>query len=168
MADIADWATAFARQADADFRGWELAQKSPESIAAECHKLLLLQMACEKLCKAHLLRTGTPLDSIRTSHAYIANPLPIVLKQQILHMGQDPGRMKGIFEKLRRLAAEVEILNPAVERDGRRPDNCEYPWEYGGRVISPLDWGFAASRLCTEPAGRLFLKLIRGAIDRLL
>lgn len=163
-----DWATAFARQADADFRAWELAEKHPESVAAECHKLLFLQMACEKLCKAYLLGVGTPPESLQASHGYIANPLPVIVKQQILHMGLDLGRMKGVLEKVRHLTREIEILSPAIRRGGQRPDNCEYPWECGDRVVSPLDWSFSTSRLCTESAGRTFLKLVREAINRIL
>lgn len=58
MSSRDDWAHAFARQADADLRAWELYQKYPQAAAAECHKLLFLQMACEKLCKAHVIRAG--------------------------------------------------------------------------------------------------------------
>jgi hypothetical protein len=37
-----DWAREYARQADADFRAWDLYQTHPEAVAAECHKLLYL------------------------------------------------------------------------------------------------------------------------------
>lgn len=42
-----DWANAFAQQAKADFHAWELYEQHPEALAAPCHKLLFLQMACE-------------------------------------------------------------------------------------------------------------------------
>jgi hypothetical protein len=76
--------------------------------------------------------------------------------------------MQGVLTQVRHLANEIELLNPAVRRDGRRPDNCEYPWETGDRVISPLDWSFHPLRLCTAPAGRTFLKLLRESINRIL
>ena len=62
MNEPTDWALGYAQQANADFRAWELYEQHPEAVAAECHKLLFLQMACEKLCKAHLIRGGTPVE----------------------------------------------------------------------------------------------------------
>ena len=50
------WAHSFARQAAADLRALELYELLPDSVAAECHKLLFLQMACEKLCKAFVIK----------------------------------------------------------------------------------------------------------------
>ena len=65
-------ARGYIRQADADFRAWELYERHPESVAGECHELLFLQMACEKLCKAHLISNNTPPQELRTSHALVA------------------------------------------------------------------------------------------------
>jgi len=68
-----------------------------------------------------------------------------------------------------RLASEIEVLAPAVTRNGQRPDNCEYPWEDAGAVLHvPLDWTFTPSELLVQHAGRSALKLIVGAIDRLV
>jgi hypothetical protein len=168
MSVPAAWARAYARQADADFRAWESYESHPEAVAAECHKLLLLQMACEKLCKAHLIQGGTAPEALQDSHGYVANPLPIVIRRQILESGRDPRRMQGVLGQVRHLAEEIEVLNPAVRRNGQRPDNCEYPWAAGGEIRSPLDWTFHPLRLITAPAGRTFVKLLRGAIDRAL
>ncbi len=162
-----DWRVGYARQADADWKAWELYEKYPAAIAAECHKLLFLQMACEKLCKAHLISKSTAAQDVQTSHAYIAKALPTVVSQQILAMRKDVHGMQGVMTHVRHLANEIEVLNPAVDRDGRRPDNCEYPWEDGGGVLrSPLDWTFAPSQLLLAPNGRTFLKILRGAINR--
>lgn len=168
MSEPTAWAIAYARQAEADFRAWELYEEHPKAVAAECHKLLFLQMACEKLCKAHLIRSGTSPETLQDSHGYIANPLPIVIKQQILAMGQNPKKMQSVLNQVRHLAEEIEVLNPAVRRNGQRPDNCEYPWEAGEQLRSPLDWTFHPLRLVDAPAGRTFRKLLRGAIDRIL
>ncbi len=168
MSEPADWALAYAHQANADFRAWELYEQHPEAVAAECDKLLFLQMACEKPCKAYLIRSGTPTEVLQASHGYIANPLRIVIRQQINHMRQSLNGMQGVLTLVRHLAEEIELLNPAVVRDGRRPDNCEYPWEAGDQVVSPLNWSFPPLRLCNVPAGRIFIKLLRGAIDRII
>lgn len=168
MSEPEGWALAYARQADADFRAWELYERHPEAVAAECHKLLFLQMACEKLCKAHLIRGRTPREALQDSHGYVAGPLPIVLRQQIISSGQNPSKMQEVLHLVRHLAEEIEVLNPAVRRNGQRPHNCEYPWKTADDVRSPLDWTFHPLRLITAPAGRTFIKLVRGAIDRIL
>jgi hypothetical protein len=169
MSDPADWARCYARQADADLKAWEYYETHPEAATAECHKLLFLQMACEKLCKAHLIQSGTPPASLQTSHGYVATPLPAILLQLLLDLKQDRRRVRGVLVALRHLCSEIELLSPAVDRNGQRPDNCEYPWEDGrGVVHSPLDWSFHPTRLCIAPAGRIFLKALRQAIDGLL
>jgi hypothetical protein len=169
MSDPADWVRSYARQADADLRAWESYEIHAEAVAAECHKLLFLQMACEKLCKACLIESGTPPGLLQTSHSYIAGPLPALIRQLILDLKQDRRRVRGVLTLVRHLAKEIELLSPAMDRNGQRPDNCEYPWEdEKGVVHSPLDWSCYPSHLCTTAAGRTFLKLLRAAIDRLL
>src|SRR5262249_38257745 len=79
MATAAEWATSYARQAAADFETFQLIQDLP---VPQCHKLQSLQMACEKLVKAHLCGVGTDAVDLRTSHAYVASTLPVVLKHQ--------------------------------------------------------------------------------------
>jgi hypothetical protein len=168
VSEHVDWVKAYARQADKDFVAWELYEKHPEAVAAECHKLHFLQMACEKLCKAHLIQRGTPPRDLQGSHGYIANPLRIVIREQMRRMRRNLDGTQGVLTQIRLLANEIELLNPATRRDGQRPDNCEYPWEAGDDVISPRNWSFTPSRLCNAQAGRTFLKLLREAINSLL
>ncbi len=125
-------------------------------------------MACEKLCKAHLVQGGTAPGSLQSSHGYIANPLPIVIKQQILSTGLSLKKTRSVLTLVRHLAEEIEVLSPAVRRDGQRPDNCEYPWWDGKEIRSPLDWTFHPLRLIAVRGGPTFLKLVRGAIDRII
>jgi hypothetical protein len=66
MATPAEGAVAYARQADADFTTWEAMQDDPA--ICTCHRMLFLQMACEMLCKAHLIEAGTPPALLQTSH----------------------------------------------------------------------------------------------------
>jgi len=49
-----EWGKAFAKQALADFDAWNELQDNPAVPSSQ--KLLFLQMACEKLCKAHLCK----------------------------------------------------------------------------------------------------------------
>jgi len=156
----------YARQADADFRTLESLQ---EVSIPECHKLQFLQMACEKLVKAHLCGSGADPGALQSSHAYFSKTLPVVLRQQASAVNFVVGRAKAALSHARHLAQEIEVLAPAVDRGGQRPDNCEYPWEADdGKLRSPLEWSFQPSQLIVLPAGRTILKLIRGAIDRLL
>jgi hypothetical protein len=165
MPTNAEWATAYARQADADFKTFETIQSL---LIPECHKLQFLQMACEKLVKAHLCGGGTDSSSLQASHAYISKSLPVVLRQQAVYERFRGGKAEAVLRHANYLAQEIELLAPAVRRGGQRPDNCEYPWEDSrGKLHLPLDWSFNPSGLTVMPSGRTILKLIRGAIDRL-
>ncbi len=62
-----------------------------------------------------------------------------------------------------RLATEIEKLAPAVDR-GSSPENVEYPWETGGRVIAACEWSFPALSLLKAAHGRSFLKAIELAL----
>ena len=79
MADHAAWAVGYARQAQADFQTFE---KFQAMTVPECHKLQFLQMACEKLVKAHLCFEKADPSGLQTSHAYVTRTLPVVLRQQ--------------------------------------------------------------------------------------
>ena len=165
MATNADWATGYVRQADADFTTFLALQDQP---IPQCHQLQFLQMACEKLVKAHLCTEGTDPAALQQSHAYIAGTLPRVLQQQAVGMNFTGPKAKAVLKQSRHLSREIEVLAPAVKRGGHRPDNCEYPWEDGdGTLHVPLDWTFYPSLLLAH-GGRTFLKLVRSAIDRFL
>jgi hypothetical protein len=167
MSTADEWAQAYARQASADFDTWNFLQSQPA--VPTCHKLLFLQMACEKLTKAHLCKAGSDPRQLQSSHAYIAKNLPIVIRQQMAELGDSVKGKGWILLHSKHLAQEIEMLAPAVKRGGRRPDNCEYPWEdAGGRLHVPLDWSFVPANLLIAPAGRTFLKLVREAIARSL
>jgi hypothetical protein len=167
MATSLEWSNGYARQADADFKMFQ--QLELESSIEVCHKLQFLQMACEKLVKAHLCGEGTDPAKLQTSHAYIANTLPVILRQTAIALNFSGSHARWVLQHARHLAHEIEFLAPAVKRGGLRPDNCEYPWEGGNRELHvPLDWSFAPSQLLLIPAGRVFLKLIRFAITKLM
>src|SRR5262245_21315656 len=108
------WRQAFARQADADLRAWELYERHPAAVAAECHRLHFLQMACEKLCKAYLLRAGTSPADVQSSHGYIARPLPLLVREEMIFRGSDQRGIQKLLPHLRRLANEIEVLNPSI------------------------------------------------------
>ena len=166
MSTPRDWARAYAHQADADLHTWNRLQ--PFDDVPACHKLLFLQMACEKLTKAYLCNAGSDPSGLQTSHAFTAKNLPIVVRHQIIQLGGNVKTSEWILQHTKHLSQEIELLAPAVKRGGKRPDNCEYPWEEGGKIHLPLDHSFTSSALLTAPAGRTFLKLIQEAIRQLL
>jgi hypothetical protein len=92
-----------------------------------------------------------------------------VITQHILYLQQNVHGMAGVRALTRQIANEIEVLNPAMDRNGQRLDNCEYPWEDANQAIrSPLDWSFIPDKLLLTRHGRTFLKLVRAAITRLL
>src|SRR5437764_15464800 len=124
MSTPLQWAAAFARQARADFDTWQQLQKN-DSIP-DCHRLLFLQMACEKLAKAHLSSLGIGSRQLQSSHAYVAKNLPVILRKELGQLRVKPGAGRAIIRHAKLLAQEIELLAPAVKRGGKRPDNCEY------------------------------------------
>lgn len=124
-------------------------------------------MTCEKLCKARLVWQGTPPQYLQTSHGFVANPLPTVIRAQLEFMGEDLRKKKQFLVFTRHLAGEIEVANPAIDRNGARPDNCEYPWESGAESLhSPLAWTFTPLQLLRQPYGPTFVKVLSRAIDR--
>ena len=88
MATPTEWASGYARQAKADFRAWQAIEENED--VHPCHRMLFLQMACEKLCKARLIDGGTPPAALQTSHGYVANPLPLVIRRAVgVHGGEN-------------------------------------------------------------------------------
>ncbi len=161
------WAKAYARQANADFETWNALV--PNRLIPECHKLLFLQMACEKLVKAHLCSKGTDPVNVQASHGFTAKNLPIIVREHLVSIGKKTNEIVWILKHAKHLASEIELLAPAVRRGGQRPDNCEYPWEdSGGTLRVPLDWAFRPTNLIVDAAGRTFIKVVRAAVTELL
>ncbi len=99
----------------------------------------------------------------------MANPLPVVIRAQLEFMGENLRARAGLLNLSRHLAAEIEVMNPAVDRNGQRPDNCEYPWEDDQQVLhSPLDWQFNPLQRLRDRFGPSFVKVLQLASDRAL
>jgi hypothetical protein len=124
-------------------------------------------MAFEKLAKAHLLKAGSNITDLEQSHAYIAKHIPTIVRQQMILDGENKRVADSVRDQCKRIAREVELLSPAVADAGRRSDNCEYPWETGGKLFVPAEWSFPNLNLLTEPKAINILKRVRAAIERL-
>jgi hypothetical protein len=168
-----EWVRAFAKQAKADFDAWttlqDVSNAAPEGASQlpRCQKLHFLQMAFEKLAKAHLLEGGSRLADLKQSHAYIARNIPLIVWGQMNLEGASKRAANAARQSSKRIAREIELLSPSVNDGGKREDNCEYPWEEGGFVRVPAEWTFPNLNILTEPAARNILKRVRTAIERL-
>lgn len=161
-----DWHIAFARQAHSDLAARD-ALLSIRSLPA-CHQLHYLQMACEKLAKAHLIAGGADPLALQRSHAYVAKQLPIIARHFLARQTQNRPKRTWIIAAISRLARQIELLAPAVDEAGRSPANCEYPWQLAdGRIVAPADHTFELSLLYAK-AGTTLLKIMRLAIGELL
>lgn len=164
MATPQDWTRAYALQARTDFECWNLLQTGSAPL---CQRLHFLQMACEKLSKAHMIHHGTAPGLVQARHNYTTTVLPAALEEQLRVVGQ-ASQWPALQGYARRLAQEIDFLAPSVDDNGQRPDNCEYPWEDAlGVLHSPLTHSFAVGRLLVTPRSLFLLKLVSNAIDRL-
>lgn len=161
-------ALAFARQALADFRTYQFLEQTTverrEPIPV-CHRLLFLQMGCEKLSRARLYRQASDLDQVKELHTYTEKQLPIILRETYARQFRHSAAPH-LMQSWRDLAAAVQVLAPAAEAGGARPDNCEYPWTtMDGLVVSPLEYRFECARLLREPGGTTFLKVLEISLE---
>jgi len=160
------WSRAYARQAQVDLNARDL--PLTDRAMPECEHLHMLQMAAEKLCKAHLAAQGQPPAVLRTSHAFIAGPLPVIARQYLAREAGRLPRQTWVLSAIKKLCRRIELLHPQVDEGGAVPSNCEYPWiDTDGAVVSPADYNFDLS-LLHEKAGGTLLKIMRIAISELL
>jgi hypothetical protein len=86
-----DWGRAYAKQAQADFALWKFLDSLTDNRQVEsnsfrirtCHKLHLLQMACEKICKAYLCKHKSKPSDLQQSHAYVKKILPLIARSRL-------------------------------------------------------------------------------------
>jgi hypothetical protein len=159
---------AFARQfivqARSDWGVYELLTGRPD--VATCHRLHFLQMACEKLAKAHRLRdTKSRVEELLSSHAGFAKFVPSFCKLALgeKYRGKD-AQLARVIKDSRALAREIEKLAPAIDRRAT-PENAEYPWERDEEVIAPCEHNFPSLDLLGKAGGRTFLKLIKQGME---
>jgi len=158
------WVRGYARQAQSDLDARDVLARQPD--LPQCHQLHFVQMACEKLAKAHLIAGGNDPHALQGSHAYIAKQLPMIANAFLAREAGRLPRDTWVIRAIRSLARRIELLAPAVDDGGRAPSNCEYPWiGPTGAVVAPRDYDFGL--LLHEKAGVTLLKIVRQAIAEL-
>ncbi len=132
------WARAYAQQALSDL---EARESLAIAGAEKCHRLHYLQMAAEKVCKAHLT-IANGHDAVRRTHGYTARNLPQIARMiypRLFSRRLADWQIKAIA----RLALEIELVAPALNESSRREDNAEYPWTDGtGTIQTPCLYSF--------------------------
>lgn len=161
------WPLAYAKQAHSDLVARTRLLEHAD--VPQCHPLHFLQMACEKLCKAHLCGSGADPDQLRRSHAYVAGALPIIVRQHLARQSaQFPKNTGWVYEASKRYARQIELLAPAVTGGGLVPSNCEYPWiGPDGKVVVPAEYNFRFDFL-RERGGRTLLKILDAVADDII
>jgi len=158
--DESSWSFAFFRQAQSDLKAYDVLAAS--SSLPSCHRLHSLQMWLEKLCKANLRlaeETRANLPEFRTSHNVIAKVLPSLIKNHWRKIGySSEPNLKGIRE----ICHEIDLLHPAIDQGGARPDNVEYPWatvrDGKALVMAPADASFRVADRLRNHVGRQIMK----------
>jgi hypothetical protein len=162
----AAWSRAFAVQAKADLAARDvllLADSLPI-----CEHLHFLQMACEKVAKAHRCWDGKDPKNLLT-HGVTEKVISLIAKQLFARGVLQDGASRKSIDSIRELAREVELLAPTVKDGNRRPDNCEYPWEDSQGVLHiPAEHHFRKlDDLASHPIGGVFLKVVVTAVEEL-
>jgi hypothetical protein len=114
-------------------------------------------MASEKVCKAYLHSIG---NTVKESHS--------VVRKHLVSIARDFGSERALsgsrLKALKSLAAEIDLLAPALRNDGTRQDNAEYPWEGSdGEIVVPIDFAFSALE---DSQIRGLVKLLRLAASK--
>lgn len=161
----AAWSSAFLKQARGEWQAWTVL-RGRDDVAA-CVQLHMLQMATEKLAKAHLLRFGTlGIEDVRT-HVVFEKCIGIVLSARMrrLFPGLTGLQLKRLKVRIMGVASAVEALHPQISASG---ENVEYPWVRGGTVVAPVDTTFGeVRRLLAGPEGIRFLKVVEATFSEL-
>lgn len=149
-----DWARAFALQALSDLNVREVLVSAN---AEKCHRLHFLQMAAEKICKAHVIMVDG-YDSLKKTHAYVKAVLPVIARQFYAHENSHDQIAKWEIKKIKSLAGQVELLCPACHAGKSREDNSGYPWlDAQGTVQIPCQYNFPG----IDDGSRDIVRLIR-------
>ena len=74
------WSRAYARQAQADL---DAREELLGATVPACQHLHFLQMACEKISKAHRCLGGANPETLRHSHGFAAKVLPQIARELV-------------------------------------------------------------------------------------
>ena len=161
MKELRKWQVAFVKQACFD---WKAYQRTLQNHWPDCHRLLFLQMATEKLGKALLLVGHSKFERLTHSHAAFVKFMQVASFNRKLQakLRMTPRQLKSHFNRLLPLAHEIENLAPALAQDGPNP---EYPWlDKAGGIQVPGEYSFPLIKSLQTSHGLQLLKHIANCI----
>lgn len=116
-----EWTDALLRQAKLDLR----AAASLQEHELASVRAMLLQMAFEKIAKAHLAKTNWPsFENLRHSHA-VASRLAVTLRSTAKDFLREAKYRGKTGKEALSTMVELTKAHPALEKDG---PHLEYPW----------------------------------------
>ena len=144
------WAEAYLVQARSDFAAY--GRLADEPGFPFCHSLHHLQMATEKLGKAIGLKSGWPLERVRTTHAAFVPALRLLWSGPLpAHLEMERKALWRRIQGLLPLAHEVQSLAPDLAGAG---PNAEYPWGTNASdVRAPASYEFPLWHMLKQPMG---------------
>jgi hypothetical protein len=146
----------FLVQARSDFAVFDFFRRKGEFPA--CHSLHYLQMATEKLGKAHAWRRGPRTNTHRAFVAFLRSLATNPAAQAQLSFGGRDANWEQLIRKSTLLAERIEGLAPDISRDLPNP---EYPWPRLAPSVAPAEHAFPIwGELRDTVAGRKFLDFI--------
>ena len=122
-------------------------------------------MTTEKLGKAVLLRSGTNLDKVSSTHKTFVRFLQVAARNPSLRQAfqLDARQLQEYVKDVLPVADQIERLAPTLAQNG---PNAEYPWKTpSGDVKVPASFAFPVMRELRSLKGRKLLKLIKRLLD---
>jgi hypothetical protein len=157
---------AFARQAGSDLDVFDVLAAQNRAGVPECHPLHYLQMAAEKVAKAHLVHAD---PAFRLDHFAFTKLYDCLLRADIAAaVGYQANQFEVFadwYVRARPLFSAIEALCPAVHT---ATTDAEYPWQCSvtGVWVAPADHQFGLlNDLRTTPDGALMVRLIRALVS---
>jgi hypothetical protein len=161
-----DWALSYYKQASAEWRAYHTLSQTRD--LPICIPLHVLQMAMEKLGKAHRLRSGDiDVEYAKSHHTAFEKMVAAILSAQGHQIFRDLNQFdrRKTHNQLIELARDIERLCPAVDPTNT-PQNSEYPWEHGGHIHVPSEWHFSEiTKQLKSPVGLRLFKVVAVALS---
>ncbi|WP_459558291.1 hypothetical protein [Lacunimicrobium album] len=169
---------AFARQAIVDLKTFEILNEL-HPLLPSSEKYVMLQMACEKLCKSFLLFRSSAYGQ---SHLVCQKQFSAIARFYDDSQGRRiTEKRKAYYRSLELIGREIDFLSPAnrgilkslsdsgAHGQWTRDDNCEYPWQIQPEnFVAPCEYSFPTMELLFRKNGIGFFKFLRSVLDLLV
>jgi len=162
-------AVEFARQAESDIDMFEIIRD--QASVPGCQKLHFVQMAFEKIVKAHMYKS---VDERILVHTVVEKHFPIIFRTYWARTNPRTPIHPPLFHNIEQLCHKIDMLCPAKPKPYKSQfpteydPNCEYPWIFLNgsvqEVKSPLDYLFILAAMFRSPEFIELIKCLRDVI----